>query len=369
MSERYDKDEVKRRLPFLDLMAHEGIEMRSDGSNFKTVCPFHGERSGSFTVHGPAHDHGHCYGCGWNGDIFDFWRERHGGDFLAAVAGCASLASVSPEVLARKKKQAAVPRMTERKPEREKPALPRLRALTDDEIGALARLRGLSTEGVRAAAQDKRVGACLWPQKLDWHGCWSLSPDAAPCWVVTDSARRVAQFRRLDGAMFKRKDGSEFKSWSTRGASWPLGASEIGGRGAVLLVEGGADALAAYHFLAMFRRLAAVAVCAILGSSNRIADSALPFFRGRRVRIMMDEDEWKIMKTSHGERKMKPGQEAAARWTEQLTAAGAAVETFSLEGLQKKDGSKVKDLNDLAMVDEAAWLDGELRAAFFDFDF
>ena len=217
--------------------------------------------------------------------------------------------------------------------------------------------------GIAVAARLKRVGGCEWPQFLDRDGCWRRAKDAAPCWVVTDSARWVAQYRRLDGKKFTRKDGKQIKAWTNGSPTWPLGAAEIGERAGVLLVEGGADMLAAYHFLALFRRLEKVAVCAMLGASMRIAEDALAQFKRKRVRIVMDEDEPK------DDRGVRPGYEAAARWQEQLTEAGAAVECFSLAGLTTKAGAKVKDLNDLAMVDEGAWLDPELRAAFFDFDF
>ena len=83
----------------------------------------------------------------------------------------------------------------------------------------------------------------------------------------------------------------------------------------------------------------------------------------------MDEDTPRPVPGHPEKPPIFPGKEAAARWTAQLTDVGAAVETFSLAGLVRKDGERVKDLNDLALVDEAAWLDPELRAAFFDFDF
>lgn len=365
MSERYDAVEVKSRLAFLDLLAHEGVAVRRSGPHFIARCPFHDEQNGSFTIHGPKHDHGHCYGCGWNGDIFDFWRERHGGVFADAVAGCASLASVAPGVFERKRKQAsqATRSGSSQAEARTKPLLPRLRALTEGEIVALAHLRSLNAEGVRAAANLKRVASCEWPQFLNRDGCWGRAKDASACWVVTDGERWVAQYRRLDGQKFTRKDGKEIKAWTNGSPTWPLGAAEIGGRGGVLMVEGGADMLAAYHFLALFRRLEHVAVCAMLGASMRIAEDALAHFKRKRVRIVMDEDEPK------DERGVRPGYEAAARWQEQLSEAGAAVECFSLAGLKTKAGAKVKDLNDLAMVDEGEWLDPELRAAFFDFDF
>lgn len=348
-------------MSFLDLCAREGIELRRSGTNFVGRCPFHEERSASFTVHGPAHDHGHCYGCGWNGDVFDLWRERRGGvGFVDAVAAVASLASLSPLP---RIEAARVPRMTQAEEEREKPALPRLRAMRDDEVVALARMRQISVEGIEAAAALKRVAVCEWPQFIDRNGAWGRYHDATPCWVVTDGARAVAQFRRLDGEAFTRADGKSIKAWTRGSPTWPIGAGEIGSRGAVLLVEGGADMLAAYHFLALFGRLEEVAVCAMLGASMRIAEDALGFFTRKRVRVVMDDDEPK------GERGIRPGCEAAARWTAQLAGAGAAVETFSLAGLRRRDGERVKDLNDLAVVDEAAWLDAELREAFVDFDF
>jgi len=360
--ERYDIDEIKRKLTFSELCASQGVELRRSGRDLVGICPFHGERSGSFTVHGPEFDHGHCYGCGWNGDHFDFWLARHGGTLAEAIAAvarlCSALPSHSPGRVVNR------PKVTEKTADdvREKPALPRLRALTQAEVEQLAALRKLSVAGVAAAAADKRVGACMWPQWQDDRGYWRVPADAAPCWVVTDGARNVAQFRRLDGMAFVRKDGKKIKAWTKGSPTWPLGAAELGDRVAVLLVEGGADMLAAYHFLELFRRRGSVAVCAMLGASMRIRSDALPLFRRRRVRIIMDEDE-------PDERGARPGYDAAARWTEQLCSVGAAVESFSLRDLVRKDGKKVKDLNDLAEVDEAAWLDPELSSAFINFEF
>jgi hypothetical protein len=362
---RFDAREVKRRLPLATLLANDGVELRRNGSLMVGCCPFHEERSPSFTVYqypDPADDHAHCFGCGWNGDIFSYWQAKRGGGFADALAALASLAACPPSSLSVGKKQAAqVPRVTAGR--KEKPTLPRLRALTEPETVALAALRGLDAGGIAAAAAAKRVGGCMWPQWLGRDGTWRVADGATPCWVVTDGERAVAQFRRLDGLPFVRADGKEIKAWTKGSPTWPVGAAEMGDRAAVLLVEGGADMLAAFHFLARFGRLDRVAVVAMLGASMRIAEDALGFFARKRVRIIMDEDEPK------GERGLRPGLEAAARWTGQLAGAGAAVETFSLAGLLRKDGGAVKDLNDLADADEAAWSDPELRAAFWDFDF
>ncbi|MBA3833676.1 MAG: toprim domain-containing protein [Chthoniobacterales bacterium] len=351
MAERYDPLEVKRRLPFLDVLAHEGVPVRRSGPNYVATCPFHQERSASFTVYvgsDPAEDHAFCFGCGWPngkpGDVIGFYQAKRGVDFAVAIAQLASLGAVPPSVKTEWRARENVSRMTASKKQLDKPALPQLRTLNEDEQEQLAKLRGLSVEGVAAACEAKRVAFCPWP-------AW----EPQPCWLVTDSARYVAQFRRLDGAMFVRHDGREIKCWSKGSPTWPLGAGEIGEQSAVLLVEGGADMLAGYHFLEGFGRLEQVAVCAVLGASMRLAVEALPYFYRKRVRIVLDDDE--------------AGTNAAARWTEQLTEAGAAVESFSLSGLTTKEGLKVKDLNDLALVEESAWLDPELKAAFLDWDF
>lgn len=367
-------EELKRRLPFADLMAIEGVPLRRSGALLVAHCPFHQEKSCSFTVYvypDSREDHAHCFGCGWNGDIIAFIQSRRGGGFVDAVALLASLASLPPEEF-KQKVAAKMPRMTEvaRKPQKTA-ALPRMRLMTAEESRQLANLRKLDVQAVAYAASPavRRVGMCMWPQYSRNSEEWFLANDASPCWVVSDHMRYVAQFRRLDGANFTTKDGGSIKCWTKGSPTWPLGAAEIGERGCVLLVEGGADMLAAWHFLLRYGRQDVVAVCSMLGASCSICDEALSFFRQKRVRIMMDEDSPKPVPNHPEKPPIYPGREAAARWTVQLCAAGAAVESFSLAGLTRADGQPVKDLNDLVFIDDSAWRDPELKQAFMDFDF
>jgi hypothetical protein len=46
------------------------------------LCPFHSEKSPSFTVH---QNRGRCFGCGWHGSIIDFVRSMYGLTFTAAI--------------------------------------------------------------------------------------------------------------------------------------------------------------------------------------------------------------------------------------------------------------------------------------------
>ena len=174
MSDRYDHTEVKQRLAFLDLMAHEGVGLRRSGANWTGRCPFHEESSASFTVHAPLFDHAHCYGCGWNGDILIFGASGTAWSFSDAVHKRWRHLCHSRLLISRKRQQAAkMPRMTEGDSTKEKPTLPRMRKMEEEELAMLAALRGLSLEGMRAAATDKRVGFCEWPQFcVDYRGLW-----------------------------------------------------------------------------------------------------------------------------------------------------------------------------------------------------
>jgi hypothetical protein len=378
--EDFDKEEIRSRLKFPEVLAREyAVELRRAGTALQCRCPFHEEKSASFSIKGGENgDFGHCFGCGWSGDIFKLWIASRNCTFAEAKRDLAQLAGVASMPTEVKWKHSGKrPQITEDatpvKRERRKPALPGLKRCKPDDIAALAELRGLSVAGVKVAAESfRRVAMCQWPQ---WHsdrtGQWRVAEDAARSWVVLDESRWVAQYRRLDGAPYeiRRKDKEvpdEVKCWTAGSPTWPLGAEEIGRRAKILLVEGGADMLAAYHFLHAFGLLGEVAVVCMLGSGNRIAADALPAFHAKRVRILMDADE---PKAKEGQKPKAAGLEAAARWQGQLTLAGAGVETYSLYGLVTLQGERVKDLNDLAHCDGETLSNPDIIDAFFEWDF
>lgn len=371
----YDKEKIRERIKFPDLLRREfGVELRRVGKGLECRCPFHEERTPSFHIKdGEDGDFGHCFGCGWSGDIFKAYMASRGCTFPESMEQLAGLCGVYPSVepIEWKNRTPKPIRDGDKKRKKVKPILAPLKRLKVEDVAALAELRGLSEAGVKIAAHTfRRVAVCEWPQ---WQskrtGQWSTAKDAERSWVITDESRWCAQYRRLDGEAFllKRKEqrAREIKAWTKGSPSWPIGAAEMGERASVLLVEGGADLLAAYHFLWGFGMLGKVAVVAMLGSSNRIMDEALPFFRGKRVRIMMDADQPK----GEGEVKRIPSMEAAARWQRQLTTAGAAVESFSLYGLETASGAPVKDLNDLALCSSEVVGSEEITDAFYEWDF
>ena len=61
----------------------QAIQLRRAGREWKGLCPFHGEKTPSFTVI-DALEFGHCFGCGWHGDIIKFVIDREGCGFREA---------------------------------------------------------------------------------------------------------------------------------------------------------------------------------------------------------------------------------------------------------------------------------------------
>ena len=62
--------------------------LRRAGARFTGRCPFHEERTPSFSVN-PTEKLFYCFGCGKGGDLIAFVRETEGLDFGAAVEGLA----------------------------------------------------------------------------------------------------------------------------------------------------------------------------------------------------------------------------------------------------------------------------------------
>jgi DNA primase len=67
--------------------------LKRAGTNFKALCPFHQEKTPSFTV-SPQRQTFHCFGCGVGGSVFRFVMDYEHLDFPAAVRKLAARAGV-----------------------------------------------------------------------------------------------------------------------------------------------------------------------------------------------------------------------------------------------------------------------------------
>ncbi len=60
------------------------VQLKKAGANFQGLCPFHAEKSPSFTV-SPTKQFYHCFGCGQHGNAIGFLMEHAGMGFVEAV--------------------------------------------------------------------------------------------------------------------------------------------------------------------------------------------------------------------------------------------------------------------------------------------
>jgi len=89
---RLDLDAIRRDNPLPDVPAGAGVVLKRKSNELVGLCPFHSERSPSFTIFNGGNNF-HCFGCGAGGDVLDFIQALHGvglreaGEMLTARAG------------------------------------------------------------------------------------------------------------------------------------------------------------------------------------------------------------------------------------------------------------------------------------------
>jgi DNA primase len=86
-------DEVRARVDLVELVG-QFVNLKRAGENWKGLCPFHAERTPSFTVN-PKRGIFHCFGCGAGGDAFGFLMRHDRMAFPEAVRALAERAGVA----------------------------------------------------------------------------------------------------------------------------------------------------------------------------------------------------------------------------------------------------------------------------------
>ncbi|MEN9418707.1 MAG: hypothetical protein RI988_2327, partial [Pseudomonadota bacterium] len=85
--------EVIARTDIVDVVSRH-VELKRGGANLLGLCPFHGEKSPSFTV-SPTKQFYHCFGCGAHGDAIRFLMEHASMGFVDAVRELAQRAGLA----------------------------------------------------------------------------------------------------------------------------------------------------------------------------------------------------------------------------------------------------------------------------------
>src|SRR3954453_16218468 len=77
------KQDLLNRVDIVDVISRY-VQLKKGGANFMGLCPFHNEKSPSFTV-SPTKQLYHCFGCGAHGTAIGFLMEHVGSSFPEAV--------------------------------------------------------------------------------------------------------------------------------------------------------------------------------------------------------------------------------------------------------------------------------------------
>ena len=75
--------ELLARVDIVDVVGGY-VKLKKAGANFLGLCPFHGEKSPSFTV-SPTKQFYHCFGCGAHGSAIGFLMEHAGLSYVDAI--------------------------------------------------------------------------------------------------------------------------------------------------------------------------------------------------------------------------------------------------------------------------------------------
>ena len=86
-------DEIRGAVDIVDLVGRY-VRLRKAGQGWKGLCPFHAERTPSFTVN-PKKGIFHCFGCGVGGDAFGFVMRQDRLSFPEAVRQLARSAGIA----------------------------------------------------------------------------------------------------------------------------------------------------------------------------------------------------------------------------------------------------------------------------------
>ncbi|MBV9539149.1 MAG: DNA primase [Acidisphaera sp.] len=262
-------DELRARVPIADVVGRRVRLIRS-GREWKACCPFHNEKTPSFTVY---KDRFHCFGCGADGDVVSFVMQSQSVSFPEAVEQLAAEAGLE------------VPRPTPAAAEAE-----RQRVATADALAAAAawfaerlwgsegtaalsylRKRGLADETIRrfglgwsgdgrgSLAQALASRGFAAPALVE-AGLTKPAEDGRPAaafffnrvmFPIRDRRGRVLSFggRLLGDGTPKYVNGPETASFSKRRTLFGLDlAREGAARGAsVVVVEGYMDVIALHQ--------------------------------------------------------------------------------------------------------------------------
>ena len=101
-------DELRAKISIVDVVSSK-VKLVRKGREYQACCPFHNERTPSFTVN-EAKGFYHCFGCGAHGDIIKFEMEANNLPFMDAIRKLADKAGLQVPQISKESHEEAVKR-------------------------------------------------------------------------------------------------------------------------------------------------------------------------------------------------------------------------------------------------------------------
>jgi len=210
------KQDLLARVDIVDVVSRY-VQLKKAGANHLGLCPFHNEKTPSFTV-SSAKQFYHCFGCGAHGNAIGFLMQHSGLGYVEAIKELAASVGMqvperprTPEQIARRERETDLHALMER-------AMDFYRAELKKSQRAIDYLKGRGTSGEIAARF--RIGYA--PD--DWQGLRAAFPQyddqaLVQCGLVIENeAKRYDRFR----------DRIMFPIQSARGAVIGFGGRVLG---------------------------------------------------------------------------------------------------------------------------------------------
>ncbi|MBZ5749776.1 DNA primase [Metabacillus rhizolycopersici] len=105
-------EKIQRTSDIVDVIS-EYVQLKKQGRNYFGLCPFHGEKSPSFSVSADKQIF-HCFGCGAGGNVFSFLMQHEGYTFIEAAQHLADKENIELPTLAPSEKTTSVSKDTEK---------------------------------------------------------------------------------------------------------------------------------------------------------------------------------------------------------------------------------------------------------------
>jgi len=211
------KQDLLNRVDIVEVVGRY-VQLRKAGANFSGLCPFHNEKTPSFSV-SPSKQFYHCFGCGAHGNAIGFLMSYAGQGYIDAVKDLASSAGMqmpewkpsSPEDAARKERETDLYAVMQR-------AMEFYRVELKNAPRAIEYLKGRGLTGDIAARF--RIGYA--PD--DWQGLKAAFPEYADKALVECGLVIEGEGKRYD----RFRDRVMFPIYSVRGAVIGFGGRVMG---------------------------------------------------------------------------------------------------------------------------------------------